>query len=181
LVVRDGVPLKCQISGGSQEGGIRAGTLNVPGIVGLGEAAQIAGDEMEQEWDRLEEMEQDFLQIVRDRIGGVHLQGSHRNKVPWITNICFEGCDGGELRDALGKKEICVSRSSACSKSNAASHVLAAIGCPEELSGSAIRFSFGRRSNYERLEQAVKALEEVVTKMRRPSYSFSSLLPASPA
>jgi cysteine desulfurase len=109
------------------------------------------------------------------------LQGAHRNKVPWITNICFEGVDGGDLRDALGKREICVSRSSACSKSNAASHVLEAIGCPVELSGSAIRFSFGRRSNYERLEQAVKALEDVVSEMRSPSYSSSSPLPASPA
>jgi cysteine desulfurase len=173
--------LKCQISGGSQEGGIRAGTLNVPGIVGLGEAARIAGNEMEQEWDRLEDMETAFLQFVRDRIGGVHLQGAHQNKVPWITNICFEGVDGGELRDALGKREICVSRSSACAKSNAASHVLAAIGCPPELSGSAIRFSFGRRSNYERLEAAVNALEDVVTQMRSPSYSSSSPLPAAPA
>jgi cysteine desulfurase len=181
LITRDDVPLKCQISGGSQEGGIRAGTLNVPGIVGLGEAARIAGNEMEQEWDRLEDMETAFLQFVRDRIGGVHLQGAHQNKVPWITNICFEGVDGGELRDALGKREICVSRSSACAKSNAASHVLAAIGCPPELSGSAIRFSFGRRSNYERLEAAVNALEDVVTQMRSPSYSSSSPLPAAPA
>lgn len=173
LFVGGKLPLKAQISGGSQEGGVRAGTLNVPGIVGLGTAAQIAGNEMKAEWDRLEELELNFLQLVRDRIGHVYLQGEHDSKVPWITNICFEGLDGGELRDALCERGVCVSRSSACAKSAAASHVLEAIECPKELSECAIRFSFGRKTNPERLQAALDTLEDVVEQMRNGAYAAS--------
>ena len=178
LYLRETIPLKTQISGGSQEGGIRAGTLNVPGIVGLGAAAEISQREMKKEWERMEDLELAFLQLVYDRIGCAHLQGSHDAKVPWITNICFEGVDGELLRDALCASDICVSRSSACAKSNAASHVLESIGCPEELSGSAIRFSFGRKTNYERLEKAFQTLESIIKKMRGGEYQLSCVAPS---
>jgi cysteine desulfurase len=170
LFVSDGIPLQSQISGGSQEGGIRAGTLNVPGIVGLGTAAKIAGAEMEEEWNRLEGLELGFIQLVQDRIGDVYLQGAHEHKVPWITNICFDGLDGGALRDALGAAGICVSRSSACAKSNSASHVLESIQCPKELSECAIRFSFGRKTTKERLQTTLETLEDIVMRMREPGY-----------
>jgi cysteine desulfurase len=173
LFVSSGIPLSSQISGGSQEGGIRAGTLNVPGIVGLGTAAKIAREEMREEWARLEELELNFLQLVRDRIGHVYLQGGHDAKVPWITNICFDGLDGGELRDALGEAGICVSRSSACAKSNSASHVLEAIECPKALSDCAIRFSFGRKTTPERVQSALSTLEGVVDRLRRRDYASS--------
>lgn len=179
LYLNEGLPVQSQISGGSQEGGIRAGTLNVPGIVGLGTAARIAGDEMEEEWNRLENLELSFLQLVQDRIGDVYLQGAHDSKVPWITNICFDGLDGGALRDALGEAGICVSRSSACSKSNDASHVLEAIKCPKELSDCAIRFSFGRKTTPERIQEALDTLEEVVMEMRGPDYQ-APVAPSAP-
>jgi cysteine desulfurase len=181
LFIADGVELKSQNSGGSQERGIRAGTLNVPGIVGLGEAARIADQEMAREWARLEELEHYWLQLVQDRIGHVYLQGAHGAKVPWISNICFEGLDGGTLRDALCDQGVCVSRSSACAKSNAASHVLEAIECPKELSECAIRFSFGRKTNEERLQKALETLEDVVEKMRNGRYSPASSPALSPA
>jgi len=180
LYLREGIPVQAQISGGSQEGGIRAGTLNVPGIVGLGVAADLAGAEMEAEWNRLENLELSFLQLVQDRIGDVYLQGAHYSKVPWITNICFEGLDGGELRDALGDAGICVSRSSACAKSNTASHVLEAIECPKELSACAIRFSFGRKTTPERIQEALDTLEDVVMQMRGPDYE-SPVEPSVPS
>jgi cysteine desulfurase len=171
LYLAPGLPIRAQVSGGSQEGGLRAGTLNVPGIVGLGEAARVAGAEMQSEWNRLEELELNFLQLLRDRVGDVYLQGAHYAKVPWITNVCFDGVEGGALRDALSARDICVSRSSACSKSNAASHVLEAIQCPQELSGCAIRFSFGRKTTPERIRKAMDALEEIVTEMRSQDYA----------
>lgn len=173
LYLQKTIPLECQISGGSQEGGLRAGTLNVPGIVGLGEAADIAQREMKSEWERLEELELAFLQLVQDRVGYIHLQGDHSAKVPWITNLCFEGVDGESLRDALCASDICVSRSSACSKSKADSHVLEAIECPTELRGCAIRFSIGRKTNYDRLKKAVVVLEELVHRMRSGEYHSS--------
>jgi cysteine desulfurase len=167
LYVNRGIPVQSQISGGSQEEGRRAGTLNVPGIVGLGAAADIARLEMESEWDRLEALELGFLKALRRDVRGVYLQGGHGAKVPWITNVCFEGIEGGELRDQLGDADICVSRSSACSKSNAASHVLEAIDCPSELRGCAIRFSFGRKTTPERLSKAYDILVRTVAEMRQ--------------
>jgi cysteine desulfurase len=149
--------------------------------VGLGEAARIADQEMAREWARLEELEHYWLQLVQDRIGHVYLQGAHGAKVPWISNICFEGLDGGTLRDALCDQGVCVSRSSACAKSNAASHVLEAIECPKELSECAIRFSFGRKTNEERLQKALETLEDVVEKMRNGRYSPASSPALSPA
>ena len=174
LYLQKTIPLECQIDGGSQEGGLRAGTLNVPGIVGLGEAAEIARREMKEEWERLEELELVFLQLVQDRIGRAHLQGDHGSKVPWITNLCFEGVDGEVLRDALCAHDICVSRSSACSKSKAASHVLEAIQCPADLRDCAIRFSIGRKTTYDRLEKAVVVLEDLIRKMRAGEYQESA-------
>lgn len=174
LYLQSSIPLECQISGGSQEGGLRAGTLNVPGIVGLGKAAELAQNEMRQEWERLEQLELAFLQLVYDRIGYAHLQGSHEAKVPWITNLCFEGVDGEELRDALCASDICVSRSSACSKSKAASHVLESIGCPSALRDCAIRFSMGRKTTYDRLKKAVVVLENLVHRMRSDDYQVES-------
>jgi cysteine desulfurase len=166
LYVHKDVPVKSQISGGSQEGGRRAGTLNVPGIVGLGEAAKIAHEEMEEEWERLEAMEIGFLDAVTDEVAGAHIQGDRDQKVPWISNICFSGVDGLKLREALGDEGICVSRSSACAKSGAASHVLEAIQCPENLRTCAIRFSLGRMTALEDLAIAYDELVRAVARLR---------------
>lgn len=166
LYVADDLPIKCQISGGSQERGMRAGTLNVPGIVGMAEAARAACSTMADEWERLKGLETHFLDFVRKNIPMSYLQGSYEQKVPWINNICFYGADAGRIRDELGKREICVSRTSACSKSGDASHVLNAIGTNEALQSGAVRFSFGSRTNLERIQIASQALKDVVSKLR---------------
>lgn len=160
------IPLKCQISGGSQENGLRSGTLNVPGIVGMAKAAQLACGEMQSHYDRLKEFENLFLWMIRNRIPMAYLQGDPKHKVPWINNICFYGVDSGRIRDELGEREICVSRSSACSKSNAASHVLESIGTDEALLSGAVRFSFGSRTTKERIRKAAEATAEIVNKLR---------------
>jgi len=160
------LPLKCQISGGSQENGLRAGTLNVPGIVGMAKAAQLACAEMQSHYDKLKGFEQDFLWMIRNKIPMSYLQGDPDAKVPWINNICFYGADAGRIRDELGKREICVSRSSACSKSSSASHVLEAIGTDETLLSGAVRFSFGSRTTKERIRTAADATAEIVRKLR---------------
>ena len=166
LYVAEELPLKCQISGGAQEQGMRAGTLNVPGIVGMAKAAQIACGKMGEEWDRLKALETLFLGLVRKTIPMAYLQGNYEHKVPWINNICFYDADAGRVRDALGKREICVSRTSACSKSGDKSHVLEAIGTDEALQSGAVRFSFGSRTTEERIRIAAKALREVVAQLR---------------
>lgn len=166
LYVADELPLKCQISGGAQEHGMRAGTLNVPGIVGMAEAAKLACGKMAEEWERLKALEVLFLGMVRKTIPMAYLQGNFEHKVPWINNICFYGADAGRIRDELGKREICVSRTSACSKSGENSHVLEAIGTDEALQAGAVRFSFGSRTDEDRIRTAATALREVVAKLR---------------
>lgn len=166
LYVRDGLPIKAQIAGGSQELGRRAGTLNVPGIVGLGRAAEISQAEMESDWKRLEDYEIGFLDAVQEMIPGSYLQGSQERKVPWISNICFADVDGQALRECLNEAGVCVSRSSACAISGAPSHVLEAIQCPENLRRCAIRFSFGRMTTVGELKSAFSILRRCVDDLR---------------
>lgn len=166
LYVADELTLKCQISGGSQEKDLRAGTLNVPGIVGMAEAAKISCGRMREEWERLKALETLFLGLVRKTIPMSYLQGNYEHKVPWINNICFYNADAGRIRDELGKREICVSRTSACSRSGAQSHVLEAIGTNEALRSGAVRFSFGSRTNEDRIRHAAAELKDVVAKIR---------------
>jgi cysteine desulfurase len=166
LYVRDEVPLTCQISGGSQEGGLRSGTLNVPGIVGLAAAAQQSVSHMTEEWKRMKELEELFLEDIRNRIPMAYLQGDPAHKVPWISNICFYHADAGKIRDELGKRNICVARSSACAKSTDPSHVLAAIGTRDELLEGAIRFSFGKRTTAKKLRKAAAETACIVEGLR---------------
>lgn len=166
LYVADEISLRCQISGGAQEQGMRAGTLNVPAIVGMAEAAKISCARMSDEWDRLKELETLFLGTVRKTIPMSYLQGDYEHKVPWINNVCFVGADAGRIRDELGKRDICVSRTSACSKSGENSHVLEAIGTDEALQSGAIRVSFGSRTNEQRVRTALTALREIVADLR---------------
>ena len=166
LYVASEVDIKCQISGGSQENGIRSGTLNVPGIVGMAEAAKISCGRIAEEMNRLRGLEQIFLKQIRKTIPMAWLQGNPANKVPWINNICFNGADAGRIRDELGKREICVSRTSACAKSGAASHVLKAIGTNEALVSGAVRFSFGSRTTEKKIRTAAAELRDVVARIR---------------
>lgn len=166
LYVASEVDIKCQISGGSQENGIRSGTLNVPGIVGMAEAAKISCGSMAEEWDRLSKLEVLFLGLIKKTIPMSYLQGNPDYKVPWINNICFYGADSGLIRDELGKREICVSRTSACANSGAKSHVLEAIGTSESLASGAVRFSFGSRTTETKIKTAASELREVVASLR---------------
>ena len=167
LYVASDVVLKCQIAGGSQEGGLRSGTLNVPGIVGMAEAAKISCGKMGPEYDRMKKLEALFLGLVQKKIPMSYLQGNFEYKVPWINNICFYNTDAGRIRDELGKHEICVSRTSACAENKQqSSHVLEAIGTDDALRSGAVRFSFGSRTNEERIRTAAAALKDIVSMLR---------------
>ena len=166
LYVGSEVPIRCQISGGSQENGLRAGTLNVPGIVGMAKAAQISCGRMREYYEKMQHFEELFLRLIKNNVPMSYLQGSAAAKVPWICNICFYNADAGRIRDMLGEREICVSRSSACAKGDGASHVLEAIGTDEALLNGAVRFSFGSRTTDERIRAAAHATAEIVAKLR---------------
>jgi cysteine desulfurase len=159
-------PIQCQISGGSQEDGIRAGTSNVPGIVGLTKAAELSFAAMEQRMEHQMLLEELFLDRVLHRIPEAHLQGDVEAKVPWITNVCFRDIDAGAVRDVLSEQGLCISRSSACAKSGAASHVLQAISCCTDLIECALRFSFGKDTTKADVLLAAELLTQVIAQDR---------------
>ena len=169
LYVAKDAHLTCQIDGGSQEGGRRAGTQNVPGIVGMAEAAKLAFPEMRKNWEHQKELERAFLTEITDTIPLSYLQGNREFKVPWITNICFFEASGDRIRDELGNRGFCVSRTSACAISGAASHVLEALEVRPELMDSAIRFSFGRPTNLGQVINAAKETSCIVAGLRQGS------------
>lgn len=167
LYISEDAKITCQTDGGSQEGGRRAGTQNVPGIVGLAEAAKKSYAEMQENWDRMRGLELAFMRELRATTPMVFLQGNPGFKVPWISNVCFYEADGEAVRDGLGERGYCVSRTSACATSGATSHVLEAIGTRKDLVNDAIRFSFGRYTTEEDVISAAKEASKVVAEVRK--------------
>lgn len=167
LYVSEDARVTCQIDGGSQEGGRRAGTQNVPGIVGMAEAAKKAYGEMRESWERQKDLERAFLKELLDSTPMSYVQGNREFKVPWISNVCFYEAHGEKIRDGLGEQGFCVSRTSACAKSGDASHVLKAIKTRDELMEGAIRFSFGRPTKRQDVIDAAKTTSSVVASIRK--------------
>lgn len=157
--------LASQITGGGHEGGLRSGTLNVPGIVGFGKAAEIALQEMHQDANRLTAL-RDVLEE-----GILSLEGTKRNghkgyRLPHVSNISFEGVEGKALLIAINK-ELAVSSGSACSSiTTRPSHVLKAMGLGSELARSTIRFGLGRSTTGEQVEFAIDYVKETVKRLR---------------
>ena len=126
------VGLTAQMDGGGHEGGMRSGTLNVPGIVGFGEACALAAREMGEEYRRVRVMRDRLKQRLEEGLDGVHVNGSMEHRLAGNLNMSFEEVDGDALLVAL--PDLAVSTGSACnSQGHGGSHVLRAIGVPEEL------------------------------------------------
>ncbi len=166
LFCRSELEITCQIDGGSQEKGLRSGTTNVPAIVGMAAAAQKNCANMKENLEHYKTLERAFLSEIKKNVPMAYLQGDINFKVPWIQNICFYGIDASDLRDKLGERNICVSKSSACAQSNEASHVLQAIDTPEELMPGAIRFSFGKHNTVEQVRMVAKEVACIVEGLR---------------
>jgi cysteine desulfurase len=153
------------VEGGGHEGGVRSGTLNVPGIVGLGRACAIARDEMASEGDRLAALRNRLLDGLTSRIAGVAVNGSMSARLPHNLNVSFEGIEGEGLMLALG--DLAVSPGAACaSATDAPSHVLRAIGVPAALARATIRFGLSRFTTAEEVDEAVQRVARVVHHLR---------------
>ena len=157
--------LACQIDGGGHEGGLRSGTLNVPGIVGLGMAAEICHKEMSAESARLRGQRDHLLQSLRSALENVHVNGPLGDeRLPHNLHVTFENVEGERLLMALG--DLAVSTASACSSgSQSASHVLEAIGATA-VSGASIRFGLGRWTTQEEIDSAAARVIKVVRSLR---------------
>jgi cysteine desulfurase len=159
------VRLTAQMDGGGHEGGMRSGTLNVPGIVGFGEACALAGREMAEEYGRLRVLRDRLKQRLEEELDGVHVNGSMERRLAGNLNVSFERVDGDALLLAL--PDLAISTGSACnSNEGGGSHVLQAIGVPAELVQSATRFGLGRFTTEEEVEYAAQRLVEAVRKLR---------------
>ena len=147
------VRLTAQMDGGGHEGGMRSGTLNVPGIVGFGEACALAAREMTEEYERVRSLRDRLKQRLEEGLDGVHVNGSMEHRLAGNLNVSFERVDGDALLVAL--PDLAVSTGSACnSHGGGGSHVLEAIGTPAELVQSATRFGLGRFTTEEEMDYA---------------------------
>ena len=160
------IQLGCQIDGGGHENGLRSGTLNVPGIVGLGKAAEICAHEMPDEGPRLASLRDRLLAGLRANLDGVHVNGSLIHRLPHNLHVSFDAVDGEGLLMALG--DLAVSTGSACSSgSHAPSHVLEAIGAVGASAGAVVRFGLGRGTTEPHIQFAIDRLTAVVSSLRR--------------
>jgi cysteine desulfurase len=153
--------IPAQLLGGGQENGVRSGTLNVPGIVGLGRAAEICRLEMGTESARLASLRDRLLNGLRAQLPSLRVNGTLERRLPHNLHLSFDGIEGEALLMALG--DLAVSTGSACSSgSQAASHVLQAIGASSERAGASIRFGLGRSTTTEEVDFAVDRVATVV-------------------
>lgn len=167
LYIRDGVKTASFIHGGGQEQGRRAGTENVPGIVGLGTAAEIAMRTMPERIYRETRLRDMMIHEIANRIPGAWLNGDRYARLPNNVNFSFEGIEGETLLLLLDAKDICASAASACSAGSAEpSHVLTAIGRDPQLASGTLRMTLGEATSLEEIQIAVNAVEENVKLLR---------------
>jgi cysteine desulfurase len=157
-----------QIDGGGHERGMRSGTLNVPGIVGLGEACEIAQREMAAEAERLGRLRDKLLQKLTAKLDHLHVNGSMEHRLPASLNVSFLYVEGESL--LMGINDIAVSSGSACtSASLEPSYVLKALGLGDELAHSSIRFGLGRFNTEAEVDYVAAKVIDVVEKLRELS------------
>jgi cysteine desulfurase len=158
--------LIAQMDGGKHERGFRSGTLNVPGIVGLGEACTIAKEEQVPDYQKIKTLRDKLEKGVLQNISGVKVNGNSDNRIPNLTNISFGGVDGESLLDSF--RDIAVSSGSACTSASVEpSYVLKSIGLTNDLAYSSIRFSLGKFTTEEEIDFTIKYVNSIIERLRK--------------
>jgi cysteine desulfurase len=151
--------------GGGQEDGVRPGTLNIAGIVGLGAACALAKNYMDTRKSCVATLRDALHQKLNARLEDIHLNGHPEQRLPGNLNLCFAGVQSHAL--LMGLKSVAVSTGSACdSESVKASHVLVAMGVPNELALTAVRFGLGRYNTAEEVAIVADEVVKVVNRLR---------------
>jgi len=167
LYVREGVELRPLMLGGSQERKRRGGTENVPGIVGLGKACQLAKECLADFKTAASSLRNRLEAGLIERVPGLSINGGGAIRSPHVSNISFEGVQGESLLIALDMEGIAVSTGAACSSGSITpSHVLTAMGLTSERVNGAIRFSVGRMSTDEDIDHLLEVAPRVISRMR---------------
>jgi len=167
LYVRKGTRLTSFMHGGDQERGQRAGTENVPGIVGFAKAMELAYQGISEEMQRLTYLRDRLIRGILAKIDHSRLNGHPTRRLPNNVNVIIDFTEGETLLLNLDLEGICASTGSACSSSNLEpSHVLLAMGIPHEQAHSSLRFTLGRWTVEEDIEKVLEVLPDIVTKLR---------------
>lgn len=174
LFIRKGVKISPIIHGGAQERNRRAGTENVPGIVGLGKAVELAYANMEANNKRLINLRDRLIEGILSKIDHVYLNGHPTNRLPGNVNMSFEYIEGESLLLSLDMKGIAASSGSACTSGSLdPSHVLLAIGLSHEIAHGSLRLTLGEENTDEDVDYVLEVLPEIVNRLRAMSPLFA--------
>lgn len=170
LYVKKSVRFQKFVNGGHQEKNKRAGTENVPGIVGLGKAIEVAYSNLEEHNKKIKELRDYYVEEVKKRIPYIKINGDMENRLPGNSNISFRFIEGEGLLLNLDLKGICASSGSACTSGSLdPSHVLLAIGLPHEIAHGSLRITIGKYNTKEEVDYLLNNLEEIVSRLRNMS------------
>ena len=175
LYIRNGLKVQSILTGGHQERMKRGGTTNVPGIVGYAEAFKIAKRDMDKNFEYVSSLRDHFIDRVLAEVPFVKLNGPRQNRLPANADFSFKFIEGESILFSLDLAGIAVSSGSACSSGSLEpSHVLLALGLPEELAHGSIRFSFGKHNTIEQVDYAVETIKSAVQRLREMSPLFNA-------
>lgn len=170
LYIRKGVKIRSFIHGGAQESRRRAGTENVPGIVGFGKAVQLAMDEMEERTKKEVEMREYLMEKVLREVPFTRINGSRTSRLPNNINFAFQFIEGESLLIKLDMAGICGSSGSACTSGSLdPSHVLLAIGLPHEIAHGSLRLTLSEENTMEEMDITADKIKEIVAYLRELS------------
>ena len=170
LYIRKGVKIRSFVHGGAQERKRRAGTENVPGIVGYGVAAKRAADSMEERTKKEIELRDYFIGRILNEIPYVRLNGDPKRRLPNNINVSFQFVEGESLLIMLDMKGIAASSGSACTSGSLdPSHVLLAIGLPHEIAHGSLRMTISDETTKEDLDYTLDQIKEIISRLRQMS------------
>ena len=177
LYIRKGVKIRSFIHGGAQERKRRAGTENVPGIVGMAKAVEIAVATMEERRAKEEALRDHLIQRVLAEVPYTRLNGSAKHRLPNNVNFSFQFIEGESLLIMLDMAGICASSGSACTSGSLdPSHVLLAIGLPHEIAHGSLRLTLGEENTMEEIDYVVDKIKEIVARLRAMSPLYEDFM-----
>jgi cysteine desulfurase len=176
LYIRKGVKISSFIHGGQQERGKRASTENIPAIIGLGKAIELATQNIDEYNKKLISLREKTIEGLMAKIPYIRLNGHRSNRLPGNVNISFQFIEGESLLLMLDMKGVCGSSGSACSSGSLdPSHVLMAIGLPHEIAHGSLRLTFGDENTQEDVDYILEEIPKIVSKLRDMSPLYESI------
>ncbi len=177
LYIKKGIAFQKFMNGGHQERNKRAGTENVPAIVGMGKAIEIAYSDLEKHTKQIKDLRDYYINQVKDKIPYIKINGDMEKRLPGNSNISFRFIEGEGLLLNLDLKGICASSGSACTSGSLdPSHVLLAIGLPHEIAHGSLRISIGKYNTKEEIDYVVESLVEIVGRLREMSPLYEKFI-----